>query len=78
MEVKLPDIRYLDTEGVEMTTGLWVNLLFVGFAMRAHLAERFNTDEHKIVDHYTCIVGDGCLMEGQRRSIFTSRTLKIR
>jgi len=60
--------EYLDTEGVEMTTGpLGQGIASaVGFAMaEAHLAERFNTDEHKIVDHYTYVLsGDGCLMEG--------------
>ncbi|MDK2868076.1 MAG: transketolase, partial [Clostridiales bacterium] len=31
----------------------------------AHLAAKFNTPEHKVVDHYTfALSGDGCLMEG--------------
>jgi transketolase len=38
----------------------------VGFAAaETMLAARFNTEKHKIVDHYTyALVGDGCLMEG--------------
>ncbi len=60
--------EYLDTPGVEMTTGpLGQGLATaVGFAMaEAHLASRFNTDSHKIIDHYTYVLtGDGCLQEG--------------
>lgn len=60
--------EYLDTEGVEMTTGpLGQGIASaVGFAMsEAHLAARFNTAEQKIIDHYTYVLtGDGCLMEG--------------
>ncbi|NLM19656.1 MAG: transketolase [Clostridiaceae bacterium] len=60
--------EYLDTEGVEMTTGpLGQGIASaVGFAIaEAHLASRFNTDEQKIIDHYTYVLsGDGCLMEG--------------
>ncbi len=60
--------EYLDTPGVEMTTGpLGQGLATaVGFAMaEAHLAARFNTKEHKIIDHYTFVMtGDGCLQEG--------------
>ena len=38
----------------------------VGFAVaETMLAARFNTAQHKIVDHYTYVLcGDGCLMEG--------------
>lgn len=38
----------------------------VGMAMaESHLASVFNTEDEKIVDHYTySLVGDGCLMEG--------------
>ncbi|NLJ95468.1 MAG: transketolase, partial [Clostridiaceae bacterium] len=60
--------EYLDTEGVEMTTGpLGQGMATaVGFAMaEAHLASRFNTEDHNIIDHYTYVVtGDGCLQEG--------------
>lgn len=60
--------EYLETEGVEMTTGpLGQGLASaVGFAIaEAHLAARFNTEEHKIIDHYTYVLhGDGCLQEG--------------
>ncbi len=58
----------LDTKGVEMTTGpLGQGIATaVGFAMaEAHLADRFNTAEQKIIDHYTYVLtGDGCLQEG--------------
>lgn len=56
------------TVGVETTTGP----LGQGFAAacgmamaEAHLAARFNTPEHKIIDHRTYVLcGDGDLMEG--------------
>jgi transketolase len=60
--------EYGETAGVETTTGPLGQGLAnaVGMALSEKmLAERFNTAEHKIVDHYTyTIVGDGCLMEG--------------
>jgi transketolase len=56
------------TAGVEMATGpLGQGFAHgVGFAIaESHLAARYNTDEHKIIDHYTyAIVSDGDLMEG--------------
>lgn len=56
------------TVGIETTTGpLGAGFATaVGMAMaEANLAARFNTEEHKVVDHYVyTIVGDGCLMEG--------------
>ena len=56
------------TPGVEVTTGPLGQGFAngVGMAMAERfLAERFNTDEHAIVDHYTyAIVSDGDLMEG--------------
>ena len=54
--------------GIEMTTGpLGQGLATaVGMAIaETMMAARFNTDTHKIVDHYTyALAGDGCLMEG--------------
>ena len=56
------------TRGVEATTGpLGQGMaMAVGMAMaEAHLAANFNTDDYKLIDHYTyTIVGDGCMMEG--------------
>ncbi len=60
--------EYGETAGVETTTGPlgqgFANA--VGMALSEKmLADRYNTDEQKIVDHYTyTIAGDGCLMEG--------------
>ncbi len=38
----------------------------VGMAMaEAHLADKFNTEDMKIIDHYSyALCGDGCMMEG--------------
>lgn len=60
--------EYGHTLGVEATTGP----LAAGFAMavgmaiaEANLAKRFNTLEHRVVDHKTYVLmGDGCMMEG--------------
>ncbi|ADQ14543.1 transketolase [Halanaerobium hydrogeniformans] len=60
--------EYGETAGVETTTGP----LGQGFAnsvgmavSEKMLAEKFNTEKHKIIDHYTyTILGDGCMMEG--------------
>lgn len=56
------------TPGVETTTGPLGQGLAnaVGMALGERLlAETFNRQGHKIVDHYTyAFVGDGCLMEG--------------
>ena len=60
--------EYGHTVGVETTTGP----LGAGFsnavgmaAAEAHLAAKFNTAEHTVVDHYTyALSGDGCMMEG--------------
>ena len=56
------------TPGVDATTGpLGQGIaMAVGMAMaETMLAEKFNTKNHKIVDHYTYVLlGEGCLMEG--------------
>jgi transketolase len=56
------------TPGIETTTGPLGQGLAnaVGMALAERLlAETFNREEHKIVDHFTyAFVGDGCLMEG--------------
>ncbi len=60
--------EYHDTPGVETTTGPLGQGAgnSVGMALaEAHLAAHFNTDDHKVIDHYTyTIVSDGDLMEG--------------
>lgn len=60
--------EYGHTVGVETTTGpLGAGFsTAVGMAMGERILDaRFNTDMHKIFDHYTYVVsGDGCLMEG--------------
>jgi len=61
-----PEYGY--TDGVDTTTGpLGAGISnAVGMAVaETILADKFNTAEHKIVDHYTyAICGDGCMMEG--------------
>jgi transketolase len=56
------------TSGVETTTGPLGQGFGTGVGMamaEAHLAARFNTNKHQVVDHYTYgIVSDGDLMEG--------------
>ena len=61
-----PEYGY--TDGVENTSGpLGQGIaLAVGMALaESHLAAKYNTKNHKIVDHYTyALVGEGCLEEG--------------
>jgi len=60
--------EHSETPGVETTTGPlgqgFANA--VGFALAEKLlAQRYNRDDHAIVDHRTWVfMGDGCLMEG--------------
>ncbi|RMH61210.1 MAG: transketolase [Calditrichaeota bacterium] len=60
--------EYGHTPGVETTTGPLGQGVAnaVGMALaEAHLAERLNTPEHRLLHHYTYVIaGDGCLMEG--------------
>ena len=60
--------EYGVTPGVECTTGpLGQGIaMATGMALaETMLAAKFNTENHKIVDHYTyALVGEGCLMEG--------------
>jgi transketolase len=60
--------EYGETDGVETTTGPlgqgFTNAVGMSLAEKM-LAEKYNTEEHTIVDHYTyTIMGDGCMMEG--------------
>lgn len=60
--------EYGHTDGIETTTGPLGQGLCnaVGMAIaESYLANKFNADAFKVVDHYTyAIAGDGCLMEG--------------
>ncbi|MBN1648075.1 MAG: transketolase, partial [Spirochaetales bacterium] len=54
--------------GIETTTGPlgagFSNAVGMAIA-ETMLAERFNTEKHKIINHYTYVLsGDGCMMEG--------------
>ncbi len=61
-----PEFRH--TEGVETTTGPlgagFSNAVGMAIA-ETHLADKFNTESVKVIDHYTyALSGDGCMMEG--------------
>ena len=60
--------EYGMADGVEMTTGPLGQGIATATGMaiaERMLASTFNTEKHKIVDHYTyALVGEGCLMEG--------------
>ena len=56
------------TDGVETSTGPlgagFTNAVGMAIA-ETMLAEKFNTSEHMVIDHYTyALSGDGCMMEG--------------
>ncbi|MCK8826920.1 transketolase [Natroniella acetigena] len=60
--------EYMDTPGVETTTGPlgqgFANAVGMAIAEQM-LAEKYNTDEFEIIDHNTyTLLGDGCMMEG--------------
>lgn len=60
--------EYRHTPGVEATTGPlgqgFANAVGMALAERM-LAARYNTEDYKIIDHYTyTLLGDGCMMEG--------------
>ncbi|HIV82050.1 MAG TPA: transketolase [Candidatus Salinicoccus merdavium] len=61
-----PEFKH--TEGVEITTGPLGQgfAMSIGMAMaEKHLAAKYNTENYKVVDHYTyALVSDGDLMEG--------------
>ena len=60
--------EYNHTKGIEVTTGPLGQGIAnaVGMAIaETKMAEKFNKEDIKIVDHYTYVVaGDGCMMEG--------------
>jgi transketolase len=60
--------EYKHTEGVETTTGPlgagFSNAVGMAIA-ETFLADKFNTKEAEVIDHYTySLTGDGCMMEG--------------
>ncbi|MCK8817841.1 transketolase [Natroniella sulfidigena] len=60
--------EYMDTPGVETTTGPlgqgFANAVGMAIAEQM-LAEKYNTEEFEIIDHNTyTLLGDGCMMEG--------------
>ncbi|MFV0504416.1 MAG: transketolase [Lachnospirales bacterium] len=74
--------EYNHTVGVEVTTGPLGQGIAnaVGMALaESYLGNKFNTEKHKIVDHYTyALCGDGCLMEGvSAEAISLAGTLEL-
>ncbi|MGM0369008.1 MAG: transketolase [Bacillota bacterium] len=60
--------EYNDTPGVDTTTGPlgqgFANAVGMAVSERM-LAEKYNTDQINLIDHYTyTLLGDGCMMEG--------------
>ncbi|HIW06341.1 MAG TPA: transketolase [Candidatus Ignatzschineria merdigallinarum] len=75
-----PEFGFAD--GIETTTGPLGQGIAnaVGFALAEKMmAGTYNTEEHKIVDHYTyAFLGDGCMMEGvSHEACSLAGTLKL-
>jgi len=60
--------EYSETPGVETTTGPLGQGIGNGVGMalaEKMMAEKYNTKDEKVIDHYTYVLaGDGCMMEG--------------
>lgn len=74
--------EYMHTPGVETTTGPLGQGVANGVGMaiaESYLAQKFNTEQHKIVDHYTYVLtGDGCMQEGiEYEAASLAGTLKL-
>lgn len=75
-----PEYGYAD--GIETTTGPLGQGIAnaVGFALAEKMmAATYNSDKHKIIDHYTYVfLGDGCMMEGISHEVCSlAGTLKL-
>lgn len=74
--------EYKHTPGVETSTGPLGQGFANGVGMaiaESYLANKFNTEEFKIVDHYTYVLaGDGCMQEGiEYEAASLAGTLKL-